>query len=274
MDLVSWLPVAALALQAPDPSAAQPEVHRAERIVVTAVASRVSEAIDSTPSTVTVIERGDLDRALAHDVREALRYEPGVSIENGPARFGLGNIAIRGLDGNRVQILEDGIRLPDNYKVGSFSNANRNPFDTALLSRIEILRGPGSALYGSDALAGVVAMTTIDPHDLLREGSAAAGFAGAGWASADRSVHRDGVAAARAGPVELLVGASAVDGHEFGNKGDVDLAGTLRTAANPQDMHGTAQLAKAVLPTRAGEFRATYERYDRRVATDVLSLNP
>jgi hemoglobin/transferrin/lactoferrin receptor protein len=275
MAFLLWLPAAALALQSPAPAPEfPPDVHRGDPIIVTAVASRVMEAIDSTPSTVTVIEREDLDRALAHDVREALRYEPGISVENGPARFGLGNIAIRGLDGNRVQVLEDGIRLPDNYKVGSFSNANRNPFDTAFLSRIDILRGPGSALYGSDALAGVIAMTTVDPRDVLHDKARLGGFAGASWDSADRSFHRDGVLAARAGPAEFLIGASASDGHEFDNKGDVDVVGTPRTTPNPQDTHGTAQLAKAVLPTRAGRFRAAYERYDRDVATDVLSLNP
>ncbi len=279
MDLLLWLPAAAaaLGLQSPLPPDAPdtpPEVHRGERIMVTAVASRVQEAVDSTPSTVSVIEREELERTLAQDIRGALRYEPGVSIENGPARFGLGNINIRGLDGNRVQMMEDGIRLPDAYKVGSFSNANRNPFDVGMLARIEILRGPGSALYGSDALAGVVSMSTLDPRDVMREKARAGGFADVAYADADRAIHRDGVFAARAGDVEFLVGASAVDGHEFDNKGDVDVVGNARTTPNPQDTHGTSQLAKVVLPTRYGRWRATYERYDRRVATDVLSLNP
>ena len=273
MDLLSWLPAAALALQPPgvDPP---PAVPRVETLVVTAVASRVEEAVDSTPATVTVIERRELERTLARDARDAFRYEPGVSVENAPARFGLGNINIRGLDGNRVQLMEDGIRLPDAYKVGSFSNATRNPFDVGLLSRIEVLRGPGSALYGSDALAGVVAMTTLDPRDVLKGDARAGGTASAGGDSADRSVRRDGVLAARVGPAELLVAATAADGHAFGNRGDLDVSGTARTAPNPQDTHGTAQLAKAVLPTRLGRWRATFERYDRRVATDVLSLNP
>jgi hemoglobin/transferrin/lactoferrin receptor protein len=272
-----WLPAAALALQtqlSPADPSSQAEVHRAETLVVTAVASRVAEAVDATPATVTVIRRQDLDRNLARDVRDALRYEPGISIENAPARFGLGNINIRGLDGNRVQMLEDGIRLPDAYKVGSFSNASRNPFDVAMLSRIEVLRGPGSALYGSDALAGVVSMTTLDPPDLLGGEARAGAIADTGWASADRSIHRDAIIAGRIGAAELLVGASAADGKAFDNRGMNDVVGNLRTRPNPQDTHGTAQLAKAVLPTSYGRWRAAYERYDRRVLTDVLSLNP
>jgi len=278
MDFPLWLPAAALALQTPAPSPDSPasaaQVHRGETVVVTAVASRVAEAVDATPATVTVIRRQDLDRELARDVRDALRYEPGISIENAPARFGLGNINIRGLDGNRVQMLEDGIRLPDAYKVGSFSDATRNPFDVAMLSRIEVLRGPGSALYGSDALAGVISMTTLDPSDVMKPGARAGGIANAGWASADKSLHRDGIVAGRVGGAELLVGASAADGKEFDNRGTNDGVGNARTTPNPQDTHGTAQLAKVVVPTAIGRWRDTYQRYDRRVRTDVLSLNP
>ena len=246
-----------------------------EKIVVSAVASRVAEAIDSTPATVSVIEREELDRALAHDIREALRYEPGVSVENGAARFGLGNINIRGLDGNRVQMMQDGIRLPDGFRIGSFSNASRNPFDVGLASRIEILRGPGSALYGSDALAGVVSVTTIDPRELLGAGASIGGFGDAGHASADDSTHGTVAGAARAGPVELLVAATRADGHERENQGDVDVSGATRTVANPQDARTDARLAKIVLPMAdGGMWRATWDAYDRRVATDVRSLNP
>ena len=279
MDPLLWLPTAALALQGALPAAEPPagqdsEVHRNEKIVVTAVASRMTESIEATPSTVTVIDREELERNLARDVRDALRYEPGISVQNSPARFGLGNINIRGLDGNRVQMLEDGIRLPDAYKVGSFSNASRNPFAVSMLSKIEVLRGPGSALYGSDALAGVISMSTIDPSDVIAGDAKAGGFAHAGYDSADESTHGDGAIAGRMGPVEVLVAAAAANGHEMANRGDVDVLGNARTVPNPQDTHGTSQLAKLVLPTSLGRWRATYERYDHHVATDVLSLNP
>ena len=254
---------------------ASPAAEPLETILVTAIASRVPEAADASPATVSVIEREDLDRGLAHDIREALRYEPGVSVENGAARFGIGNIAIRGLEGNRVQMLQDGIRLPDGYRVGSFSNASRNPFDVGLLSRIEILRGPGSALYGSDALAGVVSMTTLDPSELLRPNSLAGGFVDAGYASADHSIPRSGAVAARAGGAEFLVGASRTDGRERDDMGTVDSLGATRTVPNPRDASSAARLAKFVLPSSdGGRWRATYDHFERRDATDVKSLNP
>lgn len=253
----------------------QPVPHPMERIVVVAVASRVEETLDATPATVSAIGREELERTLSHDIREALRYEPGISVDNGPARFGLGNINIRGLDGNRVQMLYDGVRLPDGFKIGSFSNASRNPFDLELLSRIEVLRGPGSALYGSDALAGVVSMTTLDPRDLLRADKRVAGFANVGYASDDDSVHRTGAIAGRAGTAEIFVGATRSDGHERENMGGNDGVGTARTTPNPQDTMSQSQLVKLVMPAREGDqWRATWDRFERRVATDVLSLNP
>lgn len=277
---MSFFPiVAALAagLQTAVSPVATDEVPREahERIVVTAVASRASEAVDATPATVSVITREDLERGLARDIRDALRYEPGVSVENSAARFGLGNISIRGLEGNRVQMLVDGVRMPDGFRLGSFSNASRNPYDLGLLSRIEVLRGPGSALYGSDALAGVVSMTTLSPRDLVGKAARLGGFADAGHASMDDSVSRAGAVAARAGAVELLVGASRTDGHERDNRGEVDSLGATRTVPNPQDGFGASQLAKLVLPTRGGgHWGATFDRFERRVATDVKSLNP
>lgn len=266
-----FLPAAALAAALNGTTPPQPM----EKIVVTAVASRVSETVESTPATVSVIEREALERDLARDIRDALRYEPGVSVENGATRFGLGNIAIRGLEGNRVQMLQDGVRLPDNYRVGSFSNASRNAFDLGLISRIEILRGPASALYGSDALAGVVSMTTLDPRDVLGRGERLGGFAAGGHSSVDAAVHRTGVVAGRAGPVELLAGATRADGRERENMGEVDTLGAARTAPNPQDARSESQLAKVVLPRPdGGHWRAAFDRFERRVATDVKSLNP
>jgi hemoglobin/transferrin/lactoferrin receptor protein len=253
----------------------QPAPQPMERIVVVAVASRVEESLDATPATASVIGREELERTLSHDIREALRYEPGISVDNGPARFGLGNINIRGLDGNRVQMLYDGVRLPDGFKIGSFSNASRNPFDLELLSRIEILRGPGSALYGSDALAGVVSMTTLDPRDLIGKDRPVGGFADVGYASDDGSIHRTGAIAGRTGPVEIFVGATRSDGHERDNMGENDVVGTARTTPNPQDTMSQSQLVKLVMPAREGDqWRATWDHFERRVATDVLSLNP
>jgi len=266
-----WLPfVLGLA-----PPSGPPEVVKQESIVVVAVASRVPEPLDGTPATVTVIDRPQLEQEVARDIRDALRYEPGISVENLSTRFGLGNVSIRGLDGNRVQMMQDGIRLPDTFRIGSFSNASRNPFDLGLISRIEVLRGPGSALYGSDALAGVMAMTTLDPEDLLVKGAPAGGFAEGNAAEVDHSFSGTLAGAARAGSFEFLLAGSRGKGHERDNQGDVGVVGTARTMPNPQDTTSDSGLAKiAWVAANGARTRFTWDRYDDRVATDVLSLNP
>lgn len=104
--LIPALPVliALLALPCWAQSPGLPQVESMERITVTSAVSRVAEYIDSVPATVSIITRRELERDLAFTFRDMLRYEPGVSIENGAARFGLGNINIRGLDGKRARM--------------------------------------------------------------------------------------------------------------------------------------------------------------------------
>ncbi|MCM2328126.1 MAG: TonB-dependent hemoglobin/transferrin/lactoferrin family receptor [Lysobacter sp.] len=250
-------------------------VPRIEKVQVVGAVSRVEEAIDSVPATVSVIEREDLFREAAGNLRDLIRYEPGVSVEGSPTRFGLGNFNIRGLEGNRVQMTVDGIRLPESYRVGSFSNASRNALGIGLLRQVEIVRGPSSAIHGSDALAGVVAFTTLDPSSYLADGKSVGGEAFATYADADRRFGGGGVLSLAAGTTRLLLGAERTDGHEVSNKGSVGGTGAARTEPNPQDTRAEAQLAKWVIPTDTGwRYTLTAERFARDVATDVLSLNP
>lgn len=251
------------------------EATRLERVLIVAAAHRADRQIDEVAPSLTVITRKDIETQAHFTLRDLLRYEPGVSIENAPARFGLGNIAIRGLDGNRVTLLVDGVRLPDAYKVGSFSLAGRNQLDLNLLQRVEILRGPGSALYGSDALAGVIAFRTVDPADVLRAGAPLAATADAGYASASDARAGAVLFAARAGAFEGLIGYQRIEGHESENFGTNESLGAARTAPNPQDTLRQSWLGKLVLRSARGDaYRLTLDRHTTGVETNVLSLNP
>ena len=141
-----------------------------DRIVVTA--TRTERALDDVPNVVTAIDRERMDRELVRDLKDLFRYEPGITVTSGTGtRFGgIGDIRIRGLGGNRVRIETDGIAVPDAFSIGSFSSANRNFVDLDTLKAVEVVRGPGSALYGSDALGGVVSFVTKDPSDYLDDG--------------------------------------------------------------------------------------------------------
>jgi hemoglobin/transferrin/lactoferrin receptor protein len=268
-------PVSASPPSPPTAARASQATQPLDRVQVIGAASRVDEAISEVAATVSVIEREDIYRDAAGNLRDLFRYEPGVSMENGATRFGLGNINIRGLEGNRVQMTVDGIRLPESYRVGSFSNASRNALGLGMLKRVEIVRGPASAIHGSDALAGVVAFTTLDPASFLRDGKGYGGEAFGGHASADRSVQAGGVLALEALGTQLLVGAERTDGEEMQNKGEVGGTGASRTEPNPQDTRSESQLVKWIIPTSSGwRYTLTADRYVREVRTDVLSLNP
>jgi hemoglobin/transferrin/lactoferrin receptor protein len=118
-----------------------------------------------------VIDREQMDQELVYDLKDLLRYTPCVAVTGNSGRFsGIGGIRIRGLDGNRVLIQTDGIPVADSFSFGNYLNANRNVVDMETLKRVEIVRGPASSLYGSDALGGVVAYVTKDPADYLAPG--------------------------------------------------------------------------------------------------------
>lgn len=251
---------------------AQSPAARLAPIDVVGVADRIARGVDQTAASVSVIGRDEIERNVAGNLRDVLRYEPGVTVESSAGRFGLGDIGIRGIGGNRVLMQVDGIPLPDSYRVGRFSNASRNQFDLALLRRIEILRGPASALYGSDALGGVVAMTTVEPADFLAA-SGRGGEAGGGYASSRDGWTASAVAAAEHAAVQALVGYQRSEGHEVDNQGVVDVVGRARTAPDPQTASNESLLGKLVYTGRA-RWRLTLERNEQQVRTDVLSLNP
>ena len=251
-----------------DPAAEPAEFHR---VVVTA--TRTARAIVDVPNTVDVIGRERMDELLVRDLKDLFRYEPGVTVTASYGRFGIGDIRIRGLGGNRVRILTDGVPVPDAFDIGSFSNANRNFVDLDTLKRVEVVRGPGSSLYGSDALGGVVAFVTRDPADYLRPGRDAH-FGFKLGVESDWDGLFAGATAALGG--ERWSGLLAVghrQGRETENMGDNDGIGAARTAPNPQRRDGRSVLGKLVFEPAAGQrFRLTVEGNEDSADTDMLSM--
>ena len=85
-------------------------------------------------------------------------------------RFGLSGFNIRGIEGDRVQILIDGIRTPDEFASGGpFLDSRRDYVDIDLIESVEILKGAGSSLYGSDAIGGVVSFNTRRPSSYVTD---------------------------------------------------------------------------------------------------------
>lgn len=232
---------------------------------VTATATRAPRALAEVPATVTVIDDRQLERQNAVRLQDAVRYEPGLAVSNAPVRGGAGNFVIRGVGDNRVRVLVDGVRLPDfpesNLGAGTFT---RDFVDLETVRRLEIIRGPASALYGSDAIGGVVNFITRDPGDYLAPGQNTAFRLRTGYSGADRSVSSSVLGAVRVGDVDAMALYTRRDGHELRPLG--------RLIPNRQDYSTNSFLGRVVWRASAADsFRLSGEILTRQTDTNLLT---
>ncbi|MEJ0061556.1 MAG: TonB-dependent hemoglobin/transferrin/lactoferrin family receptor [Terricaulis sp.] len=252
-----------------------------DTVVVTA--TRSEQDIENVPATVSVITAEDIESNLATDIKDLVRFEPGVSVATSPSRFGAalaatgrdGNssFSIRGLGGNRVLFQVDGVRVPDGFSFGPNAFGRGDYVDLDLLQSVEIVRGPASSLYGSDGLAGVVSFITRDPNDFLDGDESFAARARASYASADDSWAESLTAAGRfTDQWSGLIAYTRRDSHETENQGENDSSTSARTVPNPQDIESNALLGRLVFqPSEAHRLRLTADYGDRNIVSNALS---
>lgn len=136
---------------------------RGAEIVVTA--TRREQAIIDAPATMSVVTGTELRRRPVQDLAEALENEPGIVIGGiGMTRRG---ISIRGMSNEHLLTLIDGRRINDGSANMAHADFDLGWVPTIAMDRIEVVRGPLSALYGSEALAGVVNVITRRPSERL-----------------------------------------------------------------------------------------------------------
>jgi outer membrane cobalamin receptor len=147
-----WILLAANSGTVPTAAATTPET-----IIVTG--SRVATEPADIPASVTVLTRADFDVEKPAKVGDLLRRVAGVHVDQVGGRGGTGSLYLRGADPNYTLVLVDGVRVndPTNARGGSF---DFSLLDVADIERVEIARGPYSAVYGGDALAGVINIVT------------------------------------------------------------------------------------------------------------------
>lgn len=229
---------------------------------VTISATRNEQDVSSVPSTVSVHEREALDRQNVNTIRELVRYEPGVSVGGAGTRAGNAGFNIRGIDGDRILTQVDGVEVPDNFFNGPYAKTRRNYVDPEIVKRVEILRGPASALYGSSAIGGAVSYFTLDPDDIIKPGQDVGARLKTGYSSADESWLTSGTVAGRVQDVDGLLHLSQRNGHEMESYDGNNATGLARTGANPEDARTTNILAK--LGWNYGDdnrLGLTYEKY-------------
>lgn len=219
----------------------------------------------------TRIDARSITDQQATSIKDLVRYEPGVSVTNKPSRFGLSGFNIRGLEDNRILVQVDGVRMPDSFTIGGYSDASRNMVDIELLQGLDIERGTGSAKRGSDALGGTVSYITPRPEDILNGQPWAVGLKTLFQSANQQKV---GVVTGAAGDevIRLLVRAVRRSGEETETMGTVDGIGIRRTIANPQEQRVDGALVKlAVTPITGYRAELGFVNTDRDVDTNVLS---
>jgi vitamin B12 transporter len=154
---LSSLSLLLLAGLQPDPAVA--DRSPTDRSVIV-TASREAVAADAAPVSSTVFDAATLDALSLPSVADVLRLAPGVSVAVTGPRGTQTQVRIRGAEANHSLLFVDGIRFND---PAAGNEARFETLTSDLLSRIEIVRGPQSALWGAEALGGVIAVDTADP---------------------------------------------------------------------------------------------------------------
>lgn len=242
---------------------AAPEADVIDQIVV--VANKDERSIREVAANVTVLTRADLDNELATSIGDVFRYVPGVDYEAAGTRFGTEGINIRGIGGNRVAMLVDGVPLADQFDTGSFSNATRDFIDAGLIQNIEVLHGPASALYGSSAIGGVVAVRTPDPGDIAGPDGIGGDFLGT-WRGADNSRHGQAMVALGDDGRGVMAGYSWRDGQETESAAAPD-------AEDTRDYNRQTALLKFVADdTRGQTWRLSIIHQEAHTLSDLNSF--
>lgn len=239
---------------------------------ITVTATRTEQRLDEVPSTVTVHDEQQVDQQNINNIRDLVRYEPGVSVGGTGSRFGLSGFSIRGIGGNRVLTQVDGVAVPDAFTFGPFLSAQRDYVDPDTLKSVEIIRGPASSLYGSSALGGAVSFVTRDAGDYLDDGDDQALRLKTGYDGSDDSWQRSATFAGRRGELDALLHLSHRNGQATDTWGGRSGLGAGREKANPQDKKRENLLFKLGWDYRDGDrLQLAYERFEDDIRTRIHS---
>jgi hemoglobin/transferrin/lactoferrin receptor protein len=235
---------------------------------IVVVAGRIARPLSEVAAQVTVIDASAMREGLVEDLDGLLKYQPGLDIETAGTRFGASGINIRGIGGNRVLLEIDGVPVRGQFAIGVYSNGSRTLVEPDRIKRVEVLYGPASVMYGSNAMGGVMTFTTWDPSDLLAGSDSPAWFGlRGGYQAADDSWVASGVGAWGEGPHGLLAAATYRRGHQLENQAPAG------TPTDPQDWDSSDFMFRYTFDTSGGNrLRLTADQSERDVDTTINSL--
>lgn len=203
-----------------------------EAVVVTA--NRTAQAADQVLAPVILIEREELERLQAADLGEVLRLHAGLDIGRNGGPGQATSLFMRGTDSNHALVMIDGVRM----NPATIGGAAIHNLDPELIERIEVVKGPRSSLYGSDAIGGVINIITRKAaKGMQADASASTGSHGSRRFSAGLSMAEtdfryglrasvydsDGYAPLLASPIEVGHERVSLDAHAGGRIGALDV---------------------------------------------------
>lgn len=210
---------------------------------VTVYGVRLDQPATEVGSSVSILTANDIEALGSDYVLDAIATVPGVTVNQNGAYGGFASVRIRGASSEQTLVIIDGVVANDTTSPGGGFDFAR--FDPANIDRIEVLRGPQSTLWGTDAIGGVVNIVTKRPEQGLQGNAFAqagsfnslrggAEVAGAGdrfdFRLAATGVSTDGISKA-----DEANGNTEEDGHDSNTvsaKGGVVLAGNARLQAS------------------------------------------
>lgn len=259
--------------------AVSPALHAEEYSLfdeVVVSATRTEQNKEDVSSSIETVSSKDIDNQMSSDVKQALQYTPGVDA-NGSGRFGISGFNIRGVEGDRVKMMVDGVQQPTPYNPGASEQRKySNAIEIDTLQVIEVNKGPASTLYGSDAIGGAVMLRTKNPEDMLRTDGDEHRFGiKSSYTSADEQFKNTLSWAMRKGKLETLVMATYAQGSETEtHSSGSNVEGPDRGAANPADTELSNFLGKAFYNvSETNKLGLTIENYNRQYDEDELNYN-
>ena len=246
----------AQAPRTPDDTAGQrpKKVYQLSEVIVTA--TRTEKPVFATPSAASVVDRSAIRDLTPNSPTDVLRHLPGVDVTGvGPNQA---RPAIRGQRGQRILMLEDGMRLNNSRRQQDFGELPAL-VDVNTVDRVEVVRGPASVLYGSDAIGGVVNLITRTPTQTGMHGSA-----GYRYSTHDKQQRVTGSLAAGWGAFSVLGSGTFRQTDPYrapaGTFGQVTLAGETPVADTDAEDHSFS-VRLGYRPTARHDLGVKFERY-------------
>lgn len=220
----------------------------ADTAAILVTATRVATPVDQVPASVTVLDRSAIDRAQDIGMTELLLRTPGVSMSRNGGYGTATSLRIRSAEAGQTVVVIDGVKLNDPSNAdGSYNFANLLIGDAAT---VEVLRGPQSILWGSQAIGGVVNVVTARPARAL-EGSFDV------EAGSRQTVSARAALGGRSGPVTWRLGAQS-----FTTDGISAISPTFngKEADGYRNRAAQGRVEIALASNIAADFHAYYSR--------------